>query len=313
MNKQIQKVYNDIKTIKVQGATNIAMAVLKTLREYGRRLDIKKNSDFIKEIKVTGQYLVSARETEPMAGNVLDFVLFYLTKNKDVTPVELKQTLIDSIDYFQVMLDQNNKKISKYGEKLIKFGDKIFTHCHASTVISIFKLAKINKKHFEVFQTETRPLYQGHRTALELNKLKIKNTLIIDSAASFLISNLSGKKFQVDKVIIGCDSIALDGSCVNKIGSFGIAETAYLSRIPLYVATQALKIDEDAKNLKAIRIEQREASEVWDKAPKGLKIYNPAFDVVPAKYITGYVTEFGVIRPEDLIKNIKKIYTWLIK
>lgn len=311
MDKNIEIVFNDIKDIKIQGATNVAKAVALALRNYAQKLESNNSLDFIKAIRLAGEYLVSARATEPMADNVVEFILFYLKKNKDVEITELKIILRDSIDYFFVLVAQNEKKIIQTGEKLIKSGDKVFTHCHSSTVISILLAAKKNKKEFEVFQTETRPLYQGHRTANDLRKAKIKDTLVVDSAAPFLISKVSGSKFNVNKLILGCDAIARDGSCVNKVGSFGLASTAFLNKIPVYIATQALKLNENAKNLAAIEIEQRDAREVWNAAPKGLKIYNPAFDKVPVELITGYITEFGLIRPKKMVDKVKTDYPWI--
>jgi len=311
MDKNIEAVYRDIASIKIQGATNVAKAIAKALRDYAKKLDSKKSSDFIRDIGIAGKYLVSSRITEPMADNVVEFILHYLKKNKDNEVPELKKIMQDAIDYFFVLVAQNEKRIIQTGEKLIKFGDKVFTHCHSSTVISILLSAKNNKKNFEVFQTETRPLYQGHRTANDLRRANIKDTLVVDSAAPFLISKISGSKFNVDKLIIGCDAISRDGSCVNKVGSFSLALTAFLNKIPVYVATQTLKLNEDAKNLKAIIIEQREAREVWDKAPKGLKIYNPAFDKIPVELITGYITEFGLIKTKDMVDKVKANYPWL--
>jgi len=311
MEKIIESVFKDIQSVKIQGATNVAKAVALALRNYAKRLESKKATHFIRDISVAGKYLVNARITEPMADNVVEFIIYYLKKNKDQDVVALKKIMQDAIDYFFVLVAQNEKKIIQTGEKLIKFGDKIFTHCHSSTVMNILITAKKNKKNFEVFQTETRPLFQGHKTAYDLRRENIKDTLVVDSAASFLISKISGDKFSIDKVIIGCDAIARDGACVNKVGSFGLALVAALNKIPVYVATQTLKLNEDAKNLKAVRIEQREAHEVWDKAPKGLKIYNPAFDKVPAELITGYITEFGLIKPKEAVDKVKKNYPWV--
>jgi len=311
MNKIIEQTYKDIKSIKIQGATNVALSVAKVLKKYSKELDVKTSAQLIKEIAQAGNYLVSARATEPMADNVVEFIVFYLKKNKDLSVKDLKRVLNSEIEYFFTLVEQNNKKIVKNGEKLIKFGDKVFTHCHSSTVIKVLVAAKKNKKNFQVFQTETRPLYQGHKTAMDLKKAGIKDTLVVDSAAPYLISKISGNKFIIDKLIIGCDAISRDGSCVNKVGSFGLALAAFLNKVPVYVATQSLKINEDAKNLKAVKIEQREAREVWQNAPKGLKIFNPAFDKVPAEIITGYITEFGVVKPKDLMKKIKKNYQWL--
>lgn len=311
MDKTIIKTFSEIRSIKIQGATNVAMAVDKALKKYGQGLNTPSSSEFISRIKEAGEYLVSSRMTEPMADNAAEFIVFYLKKNKDASVPELKKIVESAFDYFFALVGQNEKKIEIYGERLIKFGDKIFTHCHSSTVMNVLIAAKRNKKRFEVFQTETRPLYQGHLTAKELCKYGIKDTLVVDSAAPYLISKVSGDKFQIDKLIIGCDAISRDGSCVNKIGSFGLALSAFLNKIPVYVATQSLKINEDAKNLKALKIEQREAREVWENSPRHLKIYNPAFDKVPAELITGYVCEFGIVKPAELLKKVREHYLWL--
>jgi len=311
MNKQIIKIYNDIKSIKIQGATNVAIAVGKGIKVESGKWKDESSVKFKKQIREVGKYLLSARITEPMAENVVQFVLYQLRKSKSRDVSELKKVVADSVDYFLSLIEKNEKKIMKKGQTLIKFGDKVFTHCHSSTVIKVLLAAKKNKKRFEVFQTETRPLYQGHKTARDLAKFRIKDTLVVDSAAAYLISKVSGNKFEIDKLIIGCDAISRDGSCVNKVGSFGLALTAFLNKVPVYVATQSLKIDDDAKNLKAVKIEQRNAREVWSGAPKGLKIYNPAFDKVPAELITGYITEFGVVKPKDLFNEMKKQYGWI--
>jgi len=312
MDKKIKRVFEDIKSIKIQGATNVAMAVAEALAAYAKRAEVKTRVEFIAAMADAGRYLVGARATEPMADNAVEFILYALKKNKSPDVKELRQVVADSVKYFFSLIEKNEAKLVRAGEGLIKFGDKIFTHCHASTVIKVLRAAKNNKKRIEVFQTETRPLYQGHRTAEDLTRAGIRDTLVVDSAAPYLISKVSGDRFQIDKVIIGCDAIARDGSCVNKVGSFGLALVAFLNKIPVYVATQALKINEDAKNLRAIKIEERDAREIWDRAPKGLKIYNPAFDKVPADLITGYICEFGVVKPGELFKKIKESYPWLI-
>jgi len=312
MDKKIQRVFDDIKTIKVQGATNVALAVAKALADYAKRAEAKTRVEFVAAIAEAGRYLVGARATEPMADNAVEFILYALKKNKAQEVKELRQVVVDSVKYFFSLVEKNEAKLVRVGEGVVKFGDKIFTHCHASTVVRVLRAAKDNKKRIEVFQTETRPLFQGHRTAEDLTRAGIKDTLVVDSAAPYLISKVSGDRFQVDKVIIGCDAISRDGACVNKVGSFGLALVAFLNKIPVYVATQALKINEDAKNLRAVKIEEREAREVWPNAPKGLKIYNPAFDKVPAELITGYICEFGVVKPAEMFKKIKEAYSWLV-
>ncbi|HMB26362.1 MAG TPA: S-methyl-5-thioribose-1-phosphate isomerase [Patescibacteria group bacterium] len=311
MDQEIKKTYQNIKSIKIQGATNVAVATGQALKKYSKKISAGNKKEFVSKIKKAGQYLTKARATEPMAENLLEFLLFSLKNFQSSDIGELKKQSQQTIDYILNLFEQNNDKIIKAGSGLIKNKNRIFTHCHSSTVIKILKQAEKDKKNIKVFQTETRPLYQGHKTAKDLLRAGIEDTLVVDSAADFLLSRRSGSDFKIDKMIIGCDAISLDGSCVNKVGSFGLARIAHENKVPVYIATQSLKINEEAKNIKAIKIEQRPAKEVWAQAPKNLKILNPAFDRVPAEFIQGYICEFGIVKPKNLVKKIKAQYPWL--
>jgi methylthioribose-1-phosphate isomerase len=118
-----------------------------------------------------------------------------------------------------------------------------------------------------------------------------------------LISNFSGDKVKINKVILGFDVILPDNSALNKIGSFGIALAAYTSEIPVYLAGSLLK-----KSSQKMEIELRSQEEVWPKGPKGIKIINFAFDRIPMEFINGYITEFGVIKPSEVGKYVSKYY-----
>ena len=272
----VQKVKKDIQDLeKVQGASNVALIIISTLKK-------------VKDKRKAAKVLLSARPTEPLAQNLVKYVL----KNND-------------FDGAKEIIENTRDRAAFHAAKLIKKNDNIMTHCHSSTVIRALEKAK-NKK-IKVFHTETRPLFQGRRTAKDLIKLGISATMVVDSSNGFLISQYSGKNLMMDKVMIGCDAILEDGSIINKIGSFEMAATANIEKIPVYIISPLLKFH----NKDWIKIEQRSAKEVWKNAPKKLKIINFAFDKVPAKYITGIICEFGVIKPKDVKKTIKKHYPWL--
>jgi len=308
MNKNLREVHSKIKKIKIQGATNVALAVCEALRGYSATAQFDSYSDFLKGLKEAGKFLLSARATEPMADNVVEFFL-YQFKGRRMKPEKAQELLAGTAKDFIKQVGKNKTKIKNAGRRLIAPADNVFTHCHSGTVIHILEAAKAQGKSFEVFQTETRPLYQGHKTAKDLLEAKIKDTLVVDSAGPYLISSMSD--FQVDKLLLGCDAITMDGGCVNKVGSHGLALAAHENKVPVYIVTQALKINEDVKNLKMLKIEKRAASEVWAHAPKRLRIFNPAFDKIPAQFITGYITEFGIMSPAQLIEHIKREYKWL--
>jgi len=162
----------------------------------------------------------------------------------------------------------------------------------------VIRAAVAAGKKLHVFVGETRPFLQGARlTAWELVKDGIPCTLITDSMAAVIFQ--AGK---VQAAIVGADRIAANGDVANKIGTYGLAVLCRVHRVPFYVAAPVCTIDPAVRTGKAIPIEERDGREVTHFlgtriAPDGIPVYNPAFDVTPAKYVTAIVTERGVLRP----------------
>lgn len=308
----VDQVYKKIVNIEIQGATNIAEAVLNTLKKVSQEKRLKTPRQLISRVKKVGYYLSRARETEPMAENAVRFVSFHLDKNQDLDIKKLRFLIKRGIDSFLFDIMTNKRIIKDHGQNLIKNNYNIFTHCHSSTAVGILEAAKKKRKKFHVFNNETRPLFQGRTTSKELLQMNIKNTQVVDSAGPFFVSQYS-KGYDMDLLILGCDAITLDGDAVNKIGSFGLALAAREAKIPVYIATQALKLDIEAAHLRNLKIEQRKAKEIWQRAPQGLEILNYAFDVIPARFILGYITELGIIKPKYIAKRAIKQYKFLNK
>src|SRR5262249_51032371 len=153
-------------------------------------------------------------------------------------------------------------------------------------------------RRFHVFADETRPLLQGARlTAWELQQRGIDVTLICDNMAAQVM-----KEGRVQVVVVGADRIAANGDAANKIGTYGIALLAQAHGIPFYVAAPSSTFDLSLAGGDAIPIEQRDPREVThgfgrQTAPEGVDVYNPAFDVTPARLIAGIITEKGIIQP----------------
>jgi len=199
-----------------------------------------------------------------------------------------------------------NRQIGKFGAALMRNAKRIMTHCNAGalatagygTALGVLRALKESGCKFEVIVNETRPFLQGARlTAWELKKEKIPATLITDSMAGYLM--LKGK---VDAVVVGCDRVAANGDVANKIGTYTIAVLAQRHNIPFYVAGPTSSIDINCRSGSDIPIEQRdptEVSHIFGKplAPKGMKVFNPAFDVTAHELISAIITEKGVINP----------------
>jgi methylthioribose-1-phosphate isomerase len=196
------------------------------------------------------------------------------------------------------------RKIGANGTRFVKNGAGILTHCNAGalatagqgTALSVLYEAKKRGKKFRVFVDETRPLLQGARlTAWELKRAGIDTTVICDNMAAALMG--AG---IIDMVITGADRIAGNGDAANKTGTYGLSVLAKAHGIPFYIAAPSSTFDLKTRTGKDIPIEQRSADEVRfcggkQIVLKGVKIYNPAFDVTPAKNITAIITERGVI------------------
>ncbi len=197
-------------------------------------------------------------------------------------------------------------RIGEHGAALIPEGAGVLTHCNAGalatggigTALGAVYAAHAAGRRLKVYADETRPLLQGARlTAWELMKAGIDVTLVSDSMAAALMA--SGR---IDCAIVGADRIARNGDAANKIGTYGVAVLAKEHGIPLYVAAPSTTFDLTIASGKEIPIEERAGDEVRSMggrftAPEGVQVWNPAFDVTPARYIAAIVTERGVIKP----------------
>lgn len=288
----INKTINDIKNLKIQGATNVAKAVVTAagLWSQDKNWTQAELAELVNKLK-------NIRPTEPLAQNSLNYLL---SETKKIEGQSLKKISHHIID----ILSSAKKKIINHAVMIIKNNSNILTHCHSSTVTGILIKAKNQGKQFKIYLTETRPRYQGHLTAHELTQAGINSTLITDSEASYIISKED--TINIDLILLGADALDHNGSAFNKVGSYSIGLSAKKADIPLYVTATLLKYSPQK-----INIEVRSPKEVWDKPPVNLKILNLAFDKIPAEFITAFVTEKGLIKPKDLPAAVYKSYPWL--
>jgi methylthioribose-1-phosphate isomerase len=199
-----------------------------------------------------------------------------------------------------------NRALGRFGAELLGDPVTVLTHCNAGalatagygTALGIVRAAREAGKKIAVFADETRPFLQGSRlTAWELRKDRIPVTVIADNMAATVLS-----KGRVSCVIVGTDRTAANGDVANKIGTYPLAVMARRHGIPFYVAAPLSSIDMDCPSGDAIPIEERDPREVVEfagrrVAPRGVAVFNPAFDVTPADLVTAIVTERGVARP----------------
>ena len=213
------------------------------------------------------QKLLAARPTAVVLHNAIDRI-------KQKNPDAIRQVIKD--------LKTSRDTAAKNASKIFKKKPVVLTHCHSSFVVKA--LVKNKKRIKEVIVTETRPRDQGVRTAKELLKNGIHVSFIIDSAISDFIG-------RADVVVVGADALRREG-LVNKVGTHPLALVAKENKKPFYVITSSFTTDKRKK----IVMEQRPPSELGHSDLKDARIFNPAFDITPWKYVTGVVTEKGVTR-----------------
>ena len=247
------------------------------------------------------------KAARPTANDLFYAVDHMYSRLKDGTdPVEAAD------GYAQMMVDKCTL-IGEYGAELIKDGMKLMTHCNAGALATVdvgTALAPMRKaweqgKRFFVYASETRPRLQGMQlTAWELNQEGIDHAIIPDGASAYYMSK------GVDMIITGADRIAANGDFANKIGTFDKAIVARHFGIPFYVAAPISTFDFSTKTGEDIVIEQRSEEEVTMVrdiriAPVGSKALNPAFDVTPAEFVTGFITEKGILTPDEIHKVVQ--------
>jgi len=298
----IKRKIKEIKELKIQGAENVAKTAILILKECANNSSALTKTRFLRELKNVEQELFKARATEPCMRNAVNYVLSDL-RGKDVK--ELKESFYSNVKHTLEHFQSVEERIAQIGANKIKNGMVVYTHCHSSTVIDILKLAKQNKIRFEVHNTETRPLFQGRITAKELNKLGIPVTHYVDSAMRLAIK-------KADLVLLGADVITPE-KVINKIGSEMVAELAQRYDIPLYICCNSWKFDYNTIFGFGEEIEVRKTDEIWENAPKGIKICNYAFEKIDLDLITAIISEIGVYRPSVFIEEIKRNYSWMYR
>lgn len=294
-----------IKNMVVRGAPAIgaaaALSMVLGARSY-KSMSLSSFREYMVEIAN------EIKNTRPTAVNLfwaVDRILsVVLVGNIDNINILKENIVLEGLKILEEDIEAN-KRIGEFGAVLIKDGWTILTHCNAGalatvaygTALGVIRAAFDQGKHIKVYADETRPRLQGAKlTAWELVNEGIPVRLISDNMAGYFMS-----KNEVNMVIVGADRIAANGDTANKIGTYSVAVLAKEHNIPFYVAAPTSTIDKKIPTGLHIPIEERNPKEVMyigkEKiAPDGVEIVNPAFDVTPNKYITGIITEKGVLK-----------------
>jgi methylthioribose-1-phosphate isomerase len=279
-----------IRDMVTRGAPSIGAAAA-----YGMCLAALQDED----LDAAARVLKAARPTANDLFFAVDHMMARLRAGED--PVQ-------AAEGYASMIVEKCRLIGVHGGSLIEDGFRIMTHCNAGALATVdhgTALAPIRQawrdgKKIFVLASETRPRLQGAKlTAWELNQEDIPHAIIVDGASGHFLRQ------GVDMVIVGADRIVANGDFANKIGTFEKAVLAKELGIPFYVAAPISTFDFSLSRGEDIPIEERDEEEITVVAgkrvmPLGSPALNPAFDYTPARYVTGFITERGILRPDEI-------------
>jgi len=293
-----------IETMIIRGAPAIGVAAA-----YGVALGLVNAQPGLSLDGRLDEVIARLARTRPTARNLfwaLERMRGVYRENAHLPAAEIGLRLVREAREIEQEDLETNRRIGAHGSELIQDGDSVLTHCNAGglatagygTALGIIRAAFEQGKRFRVFVDETRPFLQGARlTAWELDRLGVPLILITDNMAGWLM-----KKGEITLAVTGADRIARNGDAANKIGTYPVAILARYHRLPFYVAAPLSTFDFSLRTGAGIPIEERPAREVREAVGcpvtlPHIPVRNPAFDVVPAKFITAIVSERGIARP----------------
>ena len=305
--RNVQTVWEAIKMLRVRGAPAIGISAA-----YGVCVGIQSALDapedqFFGRLGEVTTYLAGSRPTAVNLFWALDRMKRKASSLRErKSSGEIAESLLEEAKAIHEEDRRMCREIGRHGAELLADGMGVLTHCNAGglatadygTALAVFFAAAESGKTLHVYADETRPLLQGARlTTWELQQRRIDVTLICDSMAAQVM-----REGRIQAVVTGADRIAGNGDAANKIGTYSVAQLAAAHEIPFYVAAPSSTFDLSLAGGDQIPIEERDPREIThgfgrQTAPDGVKVYNPAFDVTPARLIEALICEKGIIKP----------------
>jgi methylthioribose-1-phosphate isomerase len=299
-----------IKKLVVRGAPAIGVTAAFGLALAAQASNAKTLPELMRDLDTAFKAL---RATRPTAVNLFWALERVMRKAKRAKTIsDVKKVVLDEARMMSEEDIKANRQMGTNGAALFRDGDVVLTHCNAGslatvaygTALGVIRAARESGKRLSVIATETRPVMQGSRlTAFELQHDGVDVSLIPDTAVGHMMS-----EGAIKRVIVGADRVLRTGHVFNKIGTYQVAILAKRHKVPFYVAAPLSTFDFESTPEDVV-IEERSVDEVVKLgkkriAPKGVRIFNPAFDMTPPELITGIITERGVLK-SPFEKNLK--------
>jgi len=312
-----QEVADAITTMVVRGAPAIGVTAAFGLAIAARQSTATTLDTFLVNLHQAGDHLIAAR---PTAVN-LSWAIAHLLKLADSsaksgkTIASIQTALLTEAKALCQADVEICKQLGTHAQELIPNPATVIHHCNTGalaavdygTAIGVIRVAHEQGKQIHVFLDETRPRLQGASlSAYEMKAFGIPHTVIVDGASGYVMSTR-----KVDACVVGCDRVAANGDVANKIGTYNLALVAHAHNVPFYVACPTSTLDMTLASGSEINIEERATNEITHVkgqqiTPDDTPVFNPAFDVTPAKYISAIITEKGIVYP-PYEKNLKQL------
>lgn len=293
--RSVQALIGELAADNTSGAVEIATRAAEALVLFAGEADAQDATSFLWQLVSTGKALIQAQPSMAPLSNLVNSVIASVQGARDVDSA--RRAASTTARDFGVKLHTRSRRIAQQALPLLPSGSSVLTHSRSSTVMAALQLATTHGRQLEVVCTESRPIYEGRAVAASLAEEGIKTTLITDSAAGHFMN-------QVDLVMVGADSVSTDG-VVNKMGTFPIALAARAQGVPFYALCGTEKfLPPDYPHF---RIEPKDPQEVWPGHPEEVKVLNLYFDVTPLDYVSGMVTERGLLAGGELDKILEQL------
>jgi len=305
----VDEAFTTLREMRVHGAGRIARLAAQALKDYAKDAKARNSKEYWNLVLKAGEKLKSARPTAVSLPNGINFVLYggRTSFESGASVDDIRQATVNAANEFMTSSVDAVRQIAEIGARRIKNGDTIITHCNSEAAIGVIKKAHDMGKGIKVYCDETRPKFQGHKTAATLAAYGIDTTLIVDSACRYFMD-------KAERVIVGCDAIAVNGALVNKVGTSQVAVIANEARVNFMVAAETYKIDFKTMDGELVDIEERDPTEIaskeWMDQNPNVKFNNPVFDITAPQYIDFYITEKGIVPPGGIIVLMKELYRY---
>jgi translation initiation factor eIF-2B subunit delta len=293
--RSVQSLIGELAADNTSGAVEIATRAAEVLALFAAEADVEDASSFLCQLVSTGKALIQAQPSMAPLFRLVNSVVASAERAPDVDSA--RRATSTTAQAFGAELRTRGERIARQALSLLASGSSVLTHSRSSTVMAALQFAIAHGRQLEVVCTESRPIHEGRAVAARLAQEGIETTLITDSAAAHLMS-------QVDLVIVGADSVSMEG-VVNKMGTYPIALAARAEGVPFYALCGTEKFL--PTDYPYFRIAAQDPQEVWPGHPEEVTVLNFYFDVTPLEYVSGMVTEWGILAGGELDEMLGRL------